>query len=99
VPCLINFSWLLSAYADRAIRQPLEAIRLAERSVALTDHKNAGALDALAAAYAAAGRFDEAVQTGLIAEGIAVQEGLANDATQIRARVDLYKNAIPFIVQ
>jgi tetratricopeptide (TPR) repeat protein len=99
VPCLINFSWLLSAHTDRAIRQPSEAIRLAERSVTLTDHKNAAALDALAAAYAAAGRFDEAVQTGLSAERIAIRDGRQTDATQIRARVDLYQKSIPFVVQ
>jgi tetratricopeptide (TPR) repeat protein/mono/diheme cytochrome c family protein len=97
-PCLINFSWLLSAHADRTIRQPAEAIRLAERSVALTDRRDPGALDALAAAYAAAGRFDEAIQTGLAAAALADHDGLVDGAKQIRTRIDVYKQKLPFIV-
>jgi Flp pilus assembly protein TadD len=97
-PCLINFSWLLSAHADPGIRQPAEAVRLAERSVALTDRHDPGALDALAAAYAAAGRFNEAVQAGLAAETLATQGGLRDAAQQIRARVDLYRQARAFII-
>jgi tetratricopeptide (TPR) repeat protein len=99
VPCLINFSWLLSAHADASIRQPASAIQLAERSVSLTNRQSAEALDALAAAYAAAGRFDEATQTALAAEGLAVQNGLTETAKQIHARADLYKRAIPFVVR
>jgi tetratricopeptide (TPR) repeat protein len=99
VPCLINFSWLLSAHADASIRQPADAIKLAERSVFLTDRLSAEALDALAAAYAAAGRFDEATQTALSAEGLANQNGLTETAKQIHARADLYKKAVPFIVR
>jgi hypothetical protein len=56
-------------------------------------------LDALAAAYAAAGRFDEATQTALAAERLAVQNGLTETAKQIHARADLYKRAIAFVVR
>ena len=38
-----------------------EAVRLAERAAALTNHHDLAALDALGAAYAATGRYDEAV--------------------------------------
>lgn len=99
VPCLINFSWLLSAHADASIRKPVEAIELAERSASLTDHQSAEALDALAAAYAATGRFDEASQTALAAETLAVQNGLTETAKQIHARADLYQRAIAFVVR
>ena len=73
-PCLINFSWILSAHADATIREPAEAIRLAERAATLTNRQNADALDALGAAYAAAGRFDEAISTATAAAVLAGQE-------------------------
>jgi Tfp pilus assembly protein PilF/mono/diheme cytochrome c family protein len=99
VPCLINFSWLLSAHADASIREPAEAIRLAERSVFLTDRQSAEALDALAAAYAAASRFDEATQTALAGERVAAQNGLTETAKQIHARAELYRRATAFVVR
>jgi len=97
-PCLINFSWILSAHADKTIREPAEAIRLAERAAILTDRLNADALDALAAAYASAGRFDEAVSTATAAAVLASQDGAVDRAAQIRSRIELYKSKTPFIV-
>ena len=97
-PCLINFSWILSAHADATIREPAEAIRLAERAATLTNRLNADALDALGAAYAAAGRFDEAVSTATAAAVLAGQDGPTDRAAQIRARIELYKSQTPFIV-
>jgi len=99
VPCLINFSWLLSAHEDAAIRSPQEAVALAERAATLTNRQDSAALDVLAAAYAAAGRFDEAVQTGVAAERVANQDGLKDRATEIHKRVDLYKKAVPLIIR
>jgi Flp pilus assembly protein TadD len=43
------------------IRSPEEAVRLATRASDLTHRTDAAALDALAAAQARLGRFDEAV--------------------------------------
>ena len=61
---LINdLAWILAAHPDAEVRDAAEAIELAERAAARTDHRYANILDTLAAAYAAAGRFDEAVAT------------------------------------
>ena len=97
VPCLINFAWLLSAYRDPAIRRPSDAIQLAERTVALTNGTSAEALDVLAAAYGAEGRWDAAVATAVEALRLAgpLNTSLANE---IRGRLDLYRRRIPFIV-
>jgi len=43
------------------LRNPDEAIQLAERAASLTQHRDAGVLDVLAAAQAAGGHFDRAV--------------------------------------
>jgi tetratricopeptide (TPR) repeat protein len=95
-PCLINFAWLLAAHQDAAIRRPLEAIALAERAVVLTDRQNADALDALGAAYASAGRFDEAVSAGTEAVHVLEVSGQSAAADEVRARVDLYRRGVPF---
>jgi len=78
------------------VRRPDEAIRLAERAAELTQYQNAVFLDTLAAAYAAAGRFDQAVKTaqGALALIPDVQTGELADG--IRARVELYKQARPY---
>ena len=98
LPCLINFSWLLSAHQDRAVRRPIEAVQLAERAAELTFRDSADALDALAAAYASAGRFDDAVQVAM--EGVRLAESTHADvlARNIRARLDLYTRHAVFIV-
>jgi tetratricopeptide (TPR) repeat protein len=98
VPCLINFAWLLSAHRDAAIRHSAEAVQRAERAVALTDRASADALDVLAAAYAADGRFDAAVAVEL--EALRILDGTPNAtlAADIRERLNLYRRRIAFIV-
>lgn len=96
--CLINFAWLLSSHRDATVRRPDEAIQLAERAVALTNRGSAAALDALAAANASASRFDEAVQIGLEALRLLERERAGGSAEDVRARIDLYKRHVAFIV-
>ena len=56
---LSGLAWIRATAADAALRNPGQAIQLAERAAALTRRRDLAALDALAAAYAAAGRFDD----------------------------------------
>ena len=56
-------AWLLATSPDPAVRAPGEALAPARRAVELTGSRDADALDALAAAEAANGRFAEAVAT------------------------------------
>lgn len=58
---LALLAWTLATHADPAIRAPAEAVRAGERAAELTDHRDPTALQALAAAYAAEGRFDAAM--------------------------------------
>jgi tetratricopeptide (TPR) repeat protein len=95
--CLINFAWLLSAHRDPAIRRPAEAVRFAEHAVALTERASADALDALGAAYASAGRFDEAIEAAMQAIRLLDQTS-SSSVADVRARVDLYRRQMPFIV-
>jgi tetratricopeptide (TPR) repeat protein len=60
---LSKVAWILATDANDAVRDGSRAIALAEKAARAVDYKSWGALDTLAAAYAEAGRFDEAVKT------------------------------------
>ena len=88
-----DLAWLLATCPDDEIRTPAEAVRHAERAVELSNRKDGRYLDTLAAAYAAAGDFGKATETGL--EAIP----LLADAEQFEAdqRVDLYADGKPYV--
>jgi tetratricopeptide (TPR) repeat protein len=96
---LAALAWTLATSADAAIRRPAEAIQLAERAASLTNRRDVTVLDALAASYAAAGRFDEAVATERLALEFVEPTGATGVADQIRLRLDLYRRRQPFMVQ
>ncbi len=78
---------ILAEHPDPSVRNPPEAIRLAETAVALTDSRDARALAALGASYAAAGDRDRA----LAAIGSAI--GRANASRDARLEADLRRRA------
>jgi tetratricopeptide (TPR) repeat protein len=58
-----HLAWILATTPrEGLVDDAHEAVRLAERAVALTEHRDARLLDALAAAYAAATEFERALQ-------------------------------------
>ena len=97
--CLTELAWILATDPEAAVRNPREAVGLAGRAVELTAGREAIALDALAAAYAAGGRFDEAVSTAnKAADAAAAQPVKEFDLTsQIRARLARYRQHMPYI--
>jgi len=58
---LNDLAWLQATAPDEHVRNGPEAVRLAERACALSQQKEARYLGTLDAAYAEAGRFDEAI--------------------------------------
>ena len=68
---LNNLAWLLATHPDPEVRDGNEAVKLAERACKLTDYKRAVMVGTLAAAYAEAGRFAEAVATAEKARSLA----------------------------
>jgi tetratricopeptide (TPR) repeat protein len=91
-----NLAWLLATARDPGLREPAEAVALAERAVALTAAPDPATLDTLAAAYAAAGRFEDAVA----AEQRALQESEATEALAqtepLRERLERYRAHQPY---
>ncbi len=58
-----SLAWLLATSPDPAVRNGEEAVRLAERACTGIGFQEPTFLNTLAAAYAAAGRYDDAIQT------------------------------------
>lgn len=94
---LSGLAWMLATYPDLRVRDPLEAVSLAERAAELTGRRETQPLDVLAAAYAAAGRFGQAVETARAAVDRAVALDQVELATQIRRRLELYLQNRPYL--
>ena len=83
---LNNLAWQLATHPDSTVRDGREAVVLAERACELTGRQDPNMLDTLAAAYAEAGRFPEAVETAratcaLLAEPKLPRRGPASSFT------------------
>jgi len=88
---LNNLAWLLATHASADGGDPIRAAALAERVCKLTDNRVATYLDTLAAAYAAAGRFDDAVGTAEKAIQLADSTAQTQLASNIEMRLELYR--------
>ena len=93
---LNNLAWILATTPRAEFRNGPEAVTLAERACALTQRKQPMFLGTLAAAYAEAGRFDEAVQTGQQAHDLAVAAGATELAATNQRLLELYRARKPF---
>ena len=58
-----NLAWLLATCPDSSVRNGEKAVEVAQQAVQLSMGRSPEILDTLAAAYAEAGRFPEAVET------------------------------------
>ena len=91
-PALNNLAWWLATASDPGLRNGKEAVLLAERACQLTQNKEAPLVDTLAAAYAEAGRFDEAVATAQKARVLALAQGQKEIAAKNEQLLELYKS-------
>lgn len=93
---LNNLAWVLATDTRDPFRAGAEAVELASRAVALAGTNNARVLDTLAAAYAEAGRFEQASATARQAEAAATAQGQSELAGQLRRRLELYNSGQPY---
>ena len=91
-----NLAWLLATHRDPTVRSPDEAVRHAERAASLKPDDPA-VLDTLAASYAAAGRFEEALATSSRAARLAEERGLSSMARAIEERGERYRRGRTWI--
>ena len=81
---------------DPAARDGTEAVRLAEKACQLTKRQQPAPIDALAAAYAESGRWDEAIEMANRAAAAARDLGLPAIAELIESRRQLYTRHQPY---
>ena len=89
-------AWIEAACDIEKLRNPEQAIERALLACGMTDYRTAEVVDTLAVAYAAAGKFREAIETANKAMRAAESAGNTALARRIRSRLDLYKAEKPF---
>jgi len=96
-PRLINrLAWLLATTTDDEVRNGEQAVRLALRAIQLAGQPYPETLNTLAAAYAAAGHFEEAISMARQAVEIARGSGRNELADEIEAHLRLYEQGQPY---
>ena len=88
-PALASLAWLEATEPD-APRNPENAVRLATRAVDLSGNRDPHIMDALAMAYASAGRVADAIRTAETAAAMAASSDPAL-AAEIREHLALYR--------
>jgi tetratricopeptide (TPR) repeat protein len=91
-----KLAWILATHPDASVRNATDAARLAERLQGFRSIPKWEALDILAAAYAEAGRFDEAVKAAEMALESAETEPTKHQIGEIRTRLELYRGGRPY---
>jgi protein O-mannosyl-transferase len=89
-------AWILSTHPDPQIRNGMEAVPLAERACQLTRYQAPLMLMTLGAAYAEAGRFEEAAATVKMAEPQATAGGNEELAEKCRKMTELFASRQPY---
>jgi len=93
---LNNLAWALATHDIAVPPDDIDPVQLAERACEHSDYKRPDFLDTLAACYAAANRFPDAVTTVKKAIELAASAGQARLAEDIRARLKLYETGRPY---
>jgi Tfp pilus assembly protein PilF len=91
-PFFLNrLGWLLATSPEDGVRNGPRAVEVAERAVSLTARQDTMSLDTLSAAYAEAGRFDDAVATAREAVALAERQGNRGAASELAGRLRLFQ--------
>jgi hypothetical protein len=93
---LNDLGWELATAADSSLRNGAEAVRLAKRACALTNYAGANYVGTLAAAYAEAGQYPDAVQMAEKARTLALDSGEMDLAEQTKNLLELYRADRPY---
>jgi tetratricopeptide (TPR) repeat protein len=93
---LNNQAWELATSSDAKIRNGTLAVKLAERACEQTHYRMTIMIGTLAAAYAEAGRFDEAILTGQKACALASELGETNLLKRNQELVTMYQAHQPY---
>ena len=93
---LNNIAWIRATHADPRHRDGAQAVRLAERAVAGSEEPLAVLYSTLAASYAEAGRFPDAVRAGARAVELARSERDSLAGARYAEQLACYRSGRPF---
>jgi tetratricopeptide (TPR) repeat protein len=93
---LANVAWRLATRADAAQENGRVAVKLAEQACAWTQYQKPIQVGTLAAAYAQAGRYEEAVKTAERVRALAVATGQADLTAKAQELIDLFRSGRPY---
>lgn len=96
VEALNNLAWILATSSDDKIRNGAEAVQLAERASRLPPAKGMCVPGTLAAAYAEAGRFQDAIATAEQAVKAETAAGETQFAAMNQQLLNFYRAGQPF---
>jgi tetratricopeptide (TPR) repeat protein len=93
---LNNLAWFLATNPDPKLRNGVEAVRLAERACQLTHYQTTVTVGTLAAAYAEAGHFEEAITNAQLASSMASKSGEAVLLQKNEMMLGLFRAYLPY---
>jgi len=95
LPSLNNLAWIMATDSDESMRDGAKAVEYARRAVAVAANREPDVIGTLAASYAEAGRFEEAVATAEDAIRLAHEMGADGIGQGLRKEIALYRNGKP----
>jgi tetratricopeptide (TPR) repeat protein len=96
VDSLVNLAWLLATDPHSELRDGNEALRLATSACSLTQEQQPLPLQAISAAYAEVGRFDDAIAAAQKAHDLAVVQSRTDIAAKCVELLALYRAQQPY---
>ena len=94
-----DLAGLMATHPEIKNRDTNEAVRLAERACELTNYTNPGFLATLAASYASAGRFPEAIDTAKKSIAVAEAQNQPVIKNAVQKHLSFYLQHKPYIEQ
>jgi tetratricopeptide (TPR) repeat protein len=91
-----NLAWILATCPEASVRNGAKAVQLAEQAARLSGSPDPIFIGTLAAAYAEAGRFPEAVATAQRAQQLAVDQSNPGLASALQIQIGFYQSGSPF---
>jgi len=96
VNTLNPIAWILSTNEETRLNNSAEAVKFAIRACELTDYNEPQIIDTLGAAYAADGKFGQAIEAAQKAIELATSSDKKDLAEEIGERLELYKQGRPY---
>jgi tetratricopeptide (TPR) repeat protein len=93
---LAGAAWVMATTSNPKFLNGAKAVKLAKLANQMTSYQQPEPLDALAAAYAEAGNFPEAISTAERAAELARASGRTDLAAEIQQRLALYRQGRPY---